>query len=869
MSPSASAAAAATVPVKPLFSDGDRNMKGRNVLPLSDSVVYISPDSNIPPARVTNLGAAISTDLHAVNLTHVLTPRAVFSSSPDAVFVKPAFLAACENADKISDIDTSDYELRALEGLEIVPSQLPMGVKNELEALSKTYGAEFLRGPAKTCTHLIIPEPCGTKFDYADKVLSCKIVTPQWMHDSVKAGRCVDEAKYFPTADNTNTTPKKKKSTKKATKSSKDPKESSQSAKKQRKTPTRKPKRKHPMVDEIEVDGDEEEEERRDHRPSSASQPKKLAIFKPISIPPNSSDAATVDPDESCATLPPLMPVSMARPRSRDSSGSSRTRRPRSSLRESSLLLDSHVFYLSTCPPWNKKAHQPVQTKCFQLAAAGGASVLPRITPLVNTIVIVSVPVAGPELEKIRQAQTRGTKVVGAKWLQHCVERKVVVPSAKFPPPTWDASANGNDDNDSNFISASLVGTKQDASRMNSNSSFDILSTGFSFDENKAPNAPPSTYNFHGSRVSLGPLALRDPGGWRSVASAIHNGRGKVLKHDESGFVAAGVPTHVVCPVSLNEAETAVINAIKNQNAKVLLVTKAWVMACMEENVLLSARTCILYRPITRVNCPDFQGYTVALTGFQHPDDDRNRRRATLVELITLLGGTYKEKMWKKTNILVADDSIHESKKVKAARNWEVPVVGHQWLIACASQGMKVHHSQHPFVVRKAAEKKKTPKKKSSGNGNKKIGKPPVPPTGTQPPVGTSQAVTQNTAGETPDKASAITIFRKFASSLQETKDGTGSSGGDGINAEALREAGAVQNGINNEGMGRNGRSVSVSIDPHHDWSGSAEVVGSASQSQVIVHRDLTPPPSPVGTRRARRSMPPREAKPKRIKLGS
>jgi len=72
------------------------------------------------------------------------------------------------------------------------------------------------------------------------------------------------------------------------------------------------------------------------------------------------------------------------------------------------------------------------------------------------------------------------------------------------------------------------------------------------------------------------------------------------------------------------------------------------------------------------------------------------------------------------------------------------------------------------------------------------------------------------------------------------------------------------------EGTARHMRSVSVSLDPHHDWSGSAEVVGSASQSQVIVHRDLTPPPSPVErNRRTRRSMPPREAKAKRIKLGS
>ena len=392
-------------------------------------------------------------------------------------------------------------------------------------------------------------------------------------------------------------------------------------------------------------------------------------------------------------------------------------------------------------------------------------------------------------------------RVVGIEWLEECIEQKRIIPPHA---PSWDATASAP---------PSQTGA-------------------FSFADERIPAAPATTRIFHGARVALGPIGLRDAGAVRTLAATIQAGWGKVLPHNDEGFVAAGVPTHVVCPKSLNEAEQAVVNAIRTQNNKVILVTQQWVNACIAEKCLLSAKVCVLFRPVSRVDCPELQGLHVAITGFNEKTTDWNRKRATLVETVRLLGGNYTERMRRKTAVLIADDSIEDSAKVNAARDWDVPVVSHSWLLACAATGTKVPFSQYPLGT---ARKRKQPERKA------KPGRPPLP---------SQQNATQ---GPMPD-VKTISLFSKFATSLRE--------GGD-----TNEEEGTASDGTTPP-VGAEERSVSVSIDTR-DWSGSGVEAGSATQCQVIVHRDLTPPPSPVSSRRGRRSMPPRAAKAKRAKIGS
>eukprot|EP00171_Calliarthron_tuberculosum_P011812 IDg11812t1 len=106
-----------------------------------------------------------------------------------------------------------------------------------------------------------------------------------------------------------------------------------------------------------------------------------------------------------------------------------------------SLLLDSVVLCMSSCPPWNKSSHTPLRTKVFRLAAKGGASVTPQLCAAVNTIVIVSVPVLAPQIKLIKEAESRGVRVVGISWLQKCMDSGKILPATEAPAPSWDASA--------------------------------------------------------------------------------------------------------------------------------------------------------------------------------------------------------------------------------------------------------------------------------------------------------------------------------------------------------------------------------------------------------------------------------------------
>ncbi|XP_035384590.1 PAX-interacting protein 1 [Electrophorus electricus] len=60
------------------------------------------------------------------------------------------------------------------------------------------YGGDCQLNFNKKCTHLVVPEPKGTKYECALRHSSIKIVTPEWILDSVKEKNRKDEALYHP-----------------------------------------------------------------------------------------------------------------------------------------------------------------------------------------------------------------------------------------------------------------------------------------------------------------------------------------------------------------------------------------------------------------------------------------------------------------------------------------------------------------------------------------------------------------------------------------------------------------------------------------------------------------------------------------------
>ncbi|KAH0627599.1 hypothetical protein JD844_003529 [Phrynosoma platyrhinos] len=67
-----------------------------------------------------------------------------------------------------------------------------------LWALITFYGGECRLSLSKKCTHLIVPEPKGEKYECACKQENIKIVTPDWVLDSISDKTKKDEAPYHP-----------------------------------------------------------------------------------------------------------------------------------------------------------------------------------------------------------------------------------------------------------------------------------------------------------------------------------------------------------------------------------------------------------------------------------------------------------------------------------------------------------------------------------------------------------------------------------------------------------------------------------------------------------------------------------------------
>lgn len=67
-----------------------------------------------------------------------------------------------------------------------------------LWAMITFYGGKFRSNLDKSCTHLISGKPVGDKYEAAMKYGSVKIVTPDWVGESIKFGSKVEEDFFHP-----------------------------------------------------------------------------------------------------------------------------------------------------------------------------------------------------------------------------------------------------------------------------------------------------------------------------------------------------------------------------------------------------------------------------------------------------------------------------------------------------------------------------------------------------------------------------------------------------------------------------------------------------------------------------------------------
>ncbi|XP_057360916.1 PAX-interacting protein 1 isoform X1 [Manis pentadactyla] len=83
-------------------------------------------------------------------------------------------------------------------GITACLSQVSSGDRSALWALLTFYGGDCQLTLNKKCTHLVVPEPKGEKYECALKRISIKIVTPDWVLDCVSEKTKKDEACYHP-----------------------------------------------------------------------------------------------------------------------------------------------------------------------------------------------------------------------------------------------------------------------------------------------------------------------------------------------------------------------------------------------------------------------------------------------------------------------------------------------------------------------------------------------------------------------------------------------------------------------------------------------------------------------------------------------
>ncbi|XP_053117702.1 PAX-interacting protein 1 isoform X2 [Hemicordylus capensis] len=77
-------------------------------------------------------------------------------------------------------------------------SQVSSEDRSMLWALITFYGGDCQLSLNKKCTHLIVPEPKGEKYECACRRENIKIVTPDWVLDSISDKTKKDEASYHP-----------------------------------------------------------------------------------------------------------------------------------------------------------------------------------------------------------------------------------------------------------------------------------------------------------------------------------------------------------------------------------------------------------------------------------------------------------------------------------------------------------------------------------------------------------------------------------------------------------------------------------------------------------------------------------------------
>ncbi|XP_042255809.1 DNA topoisomerase 2-binding protein 1 [Thunnus maccoyii] len=151
------------------------------------------------------MGGRVYLDLN-VSVTHLIagevgSKKYLVAASLGKPILLPTWVKACwersqDNLFRYTDLPMEDYLCPVLRGCTVCVTGLSSTERKEVQRLCEQHGANYT-GQLKMneCTHLIVSEPTGQKYECARK-WNVYCVSLHWLFDSIEKGFCQDESRY-------------------------------------------------------------------------------------------------------------------------------------------------------------------------------------------------------------------------------------------------------------------------------------------------------------------------------------------------------------------------------------------------------------------------------------------------------------------------------------------------------------------------------------------------------------------------------------------------------------------------------------------------------------------------------------------------
>ncbi|XP_054479173.1 DNA topoisomerase 2-binding protein 1 [Anoplopoma fimbria] len=161
------------------------------------------------------MGGRVYLDLN-VSVTHLVTgevgsKKYLVAASLGKPVLLPTWVKACweksqNSLFRYTDLPIEDYLCPVLRGCTVCVTGLSSTERKEVQRLCDQHGANYT-GQLKMneCTHLIVSEPTGQKYECARK-WNVYCVSLHWLFDSIEKGFCQDESRYIVERNTSKTT---------------------------------------------------------------------------------------------------------------------------------------------------------------------------------------------------------------------------------------------------------------------------------------------------------------------------------------------------------------------------------------------------------------------------------------------------------------------------------------------------------------------------------------------------------------------------------------------------------------------------------------------------------------------------------------